>query len=528
MGIKDKFIQSSHVVTDYSKEAANTSNKIFNKDEYISKVSCKPLEFPFIYRDEEYFNLAYRIYDDFILRIRPGEEMTPRRVREAMGELLNAYVINDAIIKEEIIRFVVAMVTGYGPITLLMQCSGESLNDIIINTKDYIDIIYNGRTITTPFRFRSEEELRHIINKMLAASNRKVDESNPIASAKLPDGSRFEVQIPPIAANLDADGIPGSYVTVRRFRKIPFLFEHLIDTGQIDMKMAYFILKAVEGKLNIIVSGGTSSGKTTFLNALTRFIDESDQLLTIEDTKEMRPQMPCHSVRSFEARPPNIEGKGEITATNLLRTALRSSPRRIIVGECRGPEIVVMLNAMNTGHPGSMTTIHADNTKEAIVRIENMYLEARPTANMYFIRSQIISAVDLIIQLVRFPDGSRRVVKISEPEKRMEENGVVSILDIFDYKREGLNDDVTASMGRHRVLAAPLRAIATMQQNGVDIDQRIFQPDFIVSKRMLLDLFSKYSPSRMCGWQEEYMGEIIKETFINGKSIVDRWPNLKV
>ena len=518
MGLKDKFIKSMHIAT--------VDKPKIQISESIGEQSCKPLEFPYIYRNDEYLALAYRIYDEFLQNIHLDKEMSPKSVKEAMSEFLVRYDIEDLSIKEEIIRFVVALITGYGPISLLLECAGENLNDIIVNTKDYIDIIYKGRTVTTPFRFRSEEELRTIINKMLAHSNRKVDESNPIVSAKLPDGSRFEVQIPPVAANLDSEGNPGSYVTVRRFRNIPFLFEQLIDGGQMDMKMAYFLLKAIEGKLNIIISGGTSSGKTTFLNTLTRFIDESDQLLTIEDTKEMRPQMPCHSVRSFEARPPNIEGKGEITAVDLLRTALRSSPRRIIVGECRGPEIVVMLNAMNTGHPGSMTTIHADDTKEAIVRIENMYLEARPTANMYFIRSQIISAIDLIVQLVRFPDGSRRVVKISEPEKRMEENGVVSILDIFDYERN-ITHDILDSSGKHRVLTAPPRALAKMQQNGVHIDTKIFHPDFTISKKTLIDALAKYPPSRMCGWRDEYMGAIIKETMLHGKSIIDRWPNLK-
>ena len=523
MGLKKRFLKQKLATIHQTPPKPLNEEKIQSSND----PQCSVTEFPLMYRSEEHFNLAYRIYDDFITRINLEEEMTPKRIREALGELLNHYTIDNPTFKEEVIRFVIASITGYGPLTLIMECMGEDLNDIIVNTKDYIDVIYDGKTIPTPYRFRSEEELRLIIDRMLTNSNRKVDESNPIVSAKLPDGSRFEVQIPPIAANLDAEGKPGSYVTIRKFRQIPFLFENLIDSGQIDLKMAYFIIKAIEGRLNIVISGGTSSGKTTFLNALTRFIDELDQVIIIEDTKEIRPQLPCRAVRSFETRVANIEGRGEITTSELLRTALRSSPRRIIVGECRGPEIVVMLNAMNTGHPGSMTTIHADDTKEAIVRIENMYLEARPTANILFIRSQIVSAIDLIIQLERFPDGKRRVVKISEPEKRIEDNGVISMLDIFEYERIRREEDFMDSHGVHKVVAPPLRALHKIAKNGVEIDQRIFQPDFEMNKNMLINELLKYPPSKMCGWKAEYMGKIIKETFVNGFSVVDRWPNLK-
>jgi pilus assembly protein CpaF len=192
-----------------------------------------------------------------------------------------------------------------------------------------------------------------------------------------------------------------------------------------------------------------------------------------------------------------------------------------------GPEIVTMLNAMNTGHPGSMTTIHADDTKEAIVRIENMFLEARPTANMSFIRSQIISAVDIIVQLVRFPDGSRRVIKISEPEKRIEESGVVSMLDLFEFQRTKDADSVMSSAGRFRAVSASTRSVQKMQQNGIFMDTRIFDNDFTVTKNMVLDLLQKYHPKRMCGWQEHYMAEIIHHSYIDGKNIVERWANLQ-
>ncbi|MBA3026451.1 MAG: CpaF family protein [Sulfurimonas sp.] len=488
---------------------------------------CSDLCFPMLYKNDEYFNLAYRIYDDFLEKLNIQTKLTEKMVREVVVKHISMYSLPKLQLKNEIADFITDNLLYYGAISTITRIAGADLNDILVNTKDYIDVIYAGQTIATPFRFRSEEELRHVINRMLSESNRKIDEAHPIASAKLNDGSRIEVQIPPIAANLDKDGKAGSYITIRKFREIPLLFETLIDAQMIDMKMAYFLLMSIRGKLNIVVSGGTSSGKTTFLNSITRFIDEGDQLLTIEDTKEMKPQLPCHSIRSFEARPENEEGAGGITIDMLLKTALRSSPRRIVVGECRGVEIVTMLNAMNTGHPGSMTTIHADDTKEAIVRIENMFLEARPTANMSFVRTQIISAVDLVVQLVRFPDGRRRLVKISEPEKRIEEGGLVSMLDLFEFQRLSTNDNPMDSTGKFRAISTSTRAAAKMLQNGIILDKRIFDNDFLVTKDMLLDELKAFHPERMCGWRDNYLSEIIQNSYIDGKNIIERWPNLQ-
>ncbi|MBN2869557.1 MAG: CpaF family protein [Campylobacterales bacterium] len=524
MALKEKMLRRTV-------DVAKTTLVHYTRDEGIdedeSVQACQGFCFPMLYQNGDYFNLAYRIYDEFVEKLNPKVQLTEKMIREVVAKHIAGYTLPKANLKTEIIEFIVDNLLRYGPISGIIRNAGHDLNDIIINTKDYIDVIYGGQTIVTPFRFRSESELRRIINRMLSESNRKIDEAHPIASAKLGDGSRIEVQIPPVAANLDREGKPGSYVTIRKFREIPLLFESMLDGGQVDLKMAYFLLKAVQGKLNIVVSGGTSSGKTTFLNAITRFIDEGDQLLTIEDTKEMKPQMPCHSIRSFEARTENEEGVGAITIEQLLRTALRSSPRRIIVGECRGPEIVTMLNAMNTGHPGSMTTVHADDTKEAIIRIENMFLEARPSANMTFVRSQIISAVDLVIQLVRFPDGRRRVVKISEPEKRMEENGVVSMLDIFEFKREAPTGSVSDSRGTFQAISAPIRSITKMALNGIEMEKKIFDPEFVVTKDMVIAELKRFHPVRMCGWEEHYMSEIIKTSFQDGKSILERWPNLQ-
>ena len=186
-----------------------------------------------------------------------------------------------------------------------------------------------------------------------------------------------------------------------------------------------------------------------------------------------------------------------------------------------------MLNAMNTGHPGSMTTIHADDTKEAIVRIENMFLEARPTANMSFVRSQIISAVDLIVQIVRFPDGKRRIVKISEPEKRIEENGVVSMLDLFEFQRAKNVDNPMDSSGDFKAISASLRSVSKMMQNGVILDARIFDNDFVVTKEMIVKELKAFHPKRMCGWKASYMSEIVQSSYNTGANLLERWPNLQ-
>lgn|GEM_PF-925125 len=476
------------------------------------------LKFPEIYLNEKLLELAYEINDTFMLNLKSDKKIT----RDSLDEVLPEFILSfkaaknlSKDIQDDIKEFIINNVIGYGPITALFDIAKDGLNDVIVNTKDYVDIIYQGRTIETPFTFRSEEELRKVIDKMLAENNRKIDEAHPIMSSKLKDGSRVEVQIPPIAAN------DGSCVTIRKFNYLPLLLEFLVDSGQMDYKMAYFLLKVAKGKCNIIVSGGTSSGKTTFLNAMTRFIDENEQLMVIEDTKEMQPQMPCHSIRQYEARMANEEGKGAITLDFLLRSALRSSPRRIVVGECRGGEIVVMLNAMNTGHPGSMTTVHADNTKEALVRIENMYLEARPTANINFIRAQIVSAIDIIIQLVRFPDGTRKIITISEVEKRIEDNAVISLNNIFEFKRD--TSDMSRTKGSFEVVSTPTRTVSQMNMFGVDIDMSIFNKEFEMPKSMLIEELEKDLPNKMCGWDKEFMNVFLERD----PQIFHKWPHFQ-
>lgn len=511
---EQKEVVFEEVVTEVENVEA-TKNKI---EEYKNYALNSELTFPEIYINKELYDLALKINDSFMSKLKSDQKITKDNLEEVLPEYILSFKETRSLkreILEDIKRMVVNNIIGYGHISTIFSIAKDGLNDVIVNTKDYIDIIYKGKTMVTPFTFRSEEELRKIIDKMLSENNRKIDEAHPIISSKLNDGSRVEVQIPPIAAN------DGSCVTIRKFNDMPLLIEALIDGGQMDYKMAYFLIKVSKGKCNIIVSGGTSSGKTTFLNAITRFIDDNEQLMVIEDTREMQPQMPCHSIRQYEARMPNEEGKGAITLDFLLRSALRSSPRRIIVGECRGPEIVVMLNAMNTGHPGSMTTVHADNTKEALVRIENMYLEARPSANINFIRTQMASAIDLIIQLVRFPDGTRKLITISEIERRMEDNGVISLNNIFQFKRD--TSDLKKTKGEFQVLSTPSRTIDQMNMFGVDIDRRVFDPNFEMPKSMLIEALEEDLPSKMCGWKDAFLDYFVK----SDPQLFYKWPHFQ-
>ena len=514
---KKEIKKQSFAYDDTEEDSSSQINR--EKIEKVKKRSKETgLVFPQIYLNVKLLQLAYEINDTFMLNLKSDKKITRESLDDVLPEFILSFKQTSILSKdilEDIKEFIINNVIGYGPITALFDIAKDGLNDVIVNTKDYIDIIYKGKTVQTPFTFRSEDELRKVIDKMLAENNRKIDEAHPIMSSKLKDGSRVEVQIPPIAAN------EGSCITIRKFNDLPLLLEFLIDSGQMDYKMAYFLLKVAKGKCNIIVSGGTSSGKTTFLNAMTRFIDDNEQLMVIEDTKEMQPQMPCHSIRSYEARMANEEGKGAIPLDYLLRSALRSSPRRIIVGECRGQEIVVMLNAMNTGHPGSMTTVHADNTKEALVRIENMYLEARPSANINFIRAQIVSAVDIIIQLVRFPDGTRKLITVSEVERRIEDNSVISLNNIFEFKRD--TSDMTRTKGKFEVISTPSRTINQMNMFGVDIDSSIFNAEFEMPKSMLIEELSNDLPDKMCGWKDEFIDIFLHQD----PQVFHKWPHFQ-
>lgn len=319
-------------------------------------------------------------------------------------------------------------VVGLGPLESLLK--DDTIADILVNGPQQIFVERNGKLTLSDVKFKDEKHLQRIIGKIVSAVGRRVDESNPYVDARLLDGSRFNAMIPPIA-------IDGSLVSIRKFKKDKLGIRDLVGFGAFSDAMATYLEAAVACRLNVIVSGGTGSGKTTTLNALSSFIDNSERILTIEDTAEL--QLQQTHVGRMESRPPNVEGKGEVSPRDCLKNALRMRPDRIIVGETRGEEVIDMLQAMNTGHDGSMTTIHANSARDGVSRLENMIAMAGIEMPLKAVRSQISSAVNLIVQASRLQDGSRRMVSITEITGM--EGEIISMQEIFRFQRTGLTPD---------------------------------------------------------------------------------------
>ncbi len=339
-----------------------------------------------------------------------------------MGIVLNA---SD---QEEVIQGLMDEVVGLGPIQPLLD--DPTVNDILINGSQQIFVERAGKLELTPVRFKDERHLMRIIDKIVSAVGRRVDESSPYVDARLADGSRFNAMVPPCA-------VDGSLVSIRKFTKEKLSIDQLIEFGAFNEAMATYLQAAVSTRLNIIVSGGTGSGKTTTLNALSGFIDDAERIVTIEDTAELQLQQ-VH-VGRMESRPANVEGKGEVSQRDLLRNALRMRPDRIIVGETRGDEVIDMLQAMNTGHDGSMTTIHANSARDAIARLENMIAMTGVELPLKASRAQIASAVNLIVQVSRLQDGSRRMISITEITGM--EGDIIQMQEIFKFKRMGIDEN---------------------------------------------------------------------------------------
>ena len=319
-------------------------------------------------------------------------------------------------------------VTGLGPLESLLR--DDTVNDILVNGPHQVFVERDGKLELTNVTFKDEKHLLRIIDKIVSAVGRRVDESNPYVDARLKDGSRFNAMVPPVA-------VDGSLVSIRKFKKDKLGIDDLVNFGAFTEEMAAYLQAAVSTRLNIIVSGGTGSGKTTTLNALSSFIADDERILTIEDTAELQLQQ-VH-VGRMESRPPNVEGKGEVSPRDCLKNALRMRPDRIIVGETRGEEVIDMLQAMNTGHDGSMTTIHANSARDGVSRLENMIAMAGIEMPLKAMRSQISSAVNLIVQVSRLQDGSRRMTSITEITGM--EGDVISMQEIFKYQRVGLTPD---------------------------------------------------------------------------------------
>ena len=353
-------------------------------------------------------------------------------------------------------------VMGLGPLEPLLK--DESINDILVNGPKRIFIERSGKLELTDVTFRDERHLLRIIDKIVSAVGRRVDESNPYCDARLADGSRFNCMVPPVA-------VDGSLVSIRKFKKDKLGISDLVRFGAFTEEMAAYLQAAVATRLNIIVSGGTGSGKTTTLNALSSFIDNKERVLTIEDTAELQLQQ-VH-VGRMESRPPNVEGKGAVTQRDCLRNALRMRPDRIIVGETRGEEVIDMLQAMNTGHDGSMTTIHANSARDGISRLENMVAMAGIEMPLKAVRAQIASAVNLIVQASRLQDGSRRMISITEITGM--EGEVISMQEVFRYERLGMAGDGKI-IGRFNATGVRSHFSDRFRQWGYDLPASIYEP----------------------------------------------------
>ena len=379
---------------------------------------------------DEKLKLHARIIDEFNLT---ALEKLPRA---ELVKQVNAYVANYvrgekiSLNQRELEMFseeIIDEMTGYGPIEPLLK--DPTVTDILINTHKLCFVERFGKLYETKVQFKDEAHLLRIIGKIVAGVGRRIDESSPMVDARLPDGSRVNVAVRPIA-------IDGPLVSIRKFADRAFSMERLIEVSAIRPQIVDVLKAAVRGRVSMIVSGGTGSGKTTMLNALSSYIPADERLITIEDAAELQLQQ-IH-VGRLETRPPNAEGKGEIRQRELVKNALRMRPDRIIIGECRGEEAFDMLQAMNTGHEGSMTTIHANTPRDALKRLEQMVAMAAMTSTVGSIRSQIASAITIVMQLQRLPDGKRRVVSVSEITGM--EGETIAMQEIFRFVKESTND----------------------------------------------------------------------------------------
>jgi len=350
-------------------------------------------------------------------------------IRRALSQLLadDPFPLNP----EERVRITQDLefeILGLGPLEPLVR--DDSISDILVNRYDEVYIERRGRLEITGIRFRDNAHLMKIINKIVSNIGRRIDESSPMVDARLPDGSRVNAIIPPLA-------LEGPVLSIRRFMVMRPTMDEILSRSSLTIEMAEVMQALVKAKLNILISGGTGSGKTTLLNIVSNYLDKDERIVTIEDAAELKLNKP--NVVRLETRPPNIEGKGEITQRDLVRNALRMRPDRILVGEVRGPEVMDMFQAMNTGHEGSMTTIHANSPRDALLRLETMVNLVGYQIPQKALRNLISSSLDVIIQLARHTDGTRRIVSISEITGM--ENEVISLQDIFAFDRHGIADD---------------------------------------------------------------------------------------
>ena len=409
--------------------------------------------------------LHRKLIDD--LNLAMLERLSKEEMRKQISEIVGDYVRSERILlnARELELFtdeVFDELTGLGPIEPLLK--DPSVNDILINGHECVYVERFGMLEPTPVRFKDEAHLLRIVNKIVSAVGRRVDETQPLCDARLLDGSRINIAVRPIA-------VDGPLVSIRKFSKKPYNLKKLVDVGALRPAMSEVLAAAVNARITTIISGGTGSGKTTMLNALSAFISDKERLVTIEDAAELQLQQP--HVGRMETRPPNVEGKGEIRQRELVKNALRMRPDRIILGECRGEEAFDMLQAMNTGHEGSMATIHANTPRDAISRLEQMIGMAGMPMTIASTRGQIAAAIRLIVQLQRLSDGKRKVTYISEITGL--EGDILQMQDIYKYVRTGTASDGSVE-GHYVATGVRPRFLSELTARGINIPGAYFDP----------------------------------------------------
>ncbi|MDD2695516.1 MAG: CpaF family protein [Anaerolineales bacterium] len=414
---------------------------------------------------DTYMDLKTRVQNRLLAELDPAMDISKvNEVRTTIQELFEQVLSEENIVlsrpeRHRLFEQISAEILGFGPLQPLLE--DETITEVMVNGAKNIYIERAGKIYRVPFTFESDEHVMRIIDRIVSPLGRRIDESSPYVDARLPDGSRVNSVIPPIS-------LVGPVITIRKFFKNPITLEQLIQFGTISPEALQFLKACVESRLNIIISGGTGSGKTTFLNILSQFIPNDERIITIENAAEL--QLRQEHVVTLESRPPNIEGRGEVTIRQLVINALRMRPDRIIVGEVRDDAAIDMLQAMNTGHDGSMTTAHSNSPRDTLARIETMAMMAGMDLPVRAIREQLASAIDLIVHQERLRDGSRKVVNITEVSGM--EGDVITMTDLFVFEQTGLENGKVA--GRLRPTGLRPKFVDKIEASGIHLPPSIF------------------------------------------------------
>ena len=420
--------------------------------------------------DRAYQDLKSHLHKVLLERIdlEAMESLTPERLRDELRTLVETLLDEENVVVNELerrslVRDIQFEMLGLGPLELLL--ADNTISDILVNNSQQVYVERRGRLELTDITFNDDAHLMQIIDKIVSRVGRRIDESSPMVDARLPDGSRVNAIVPPLA-------LDGPVLSIRRFSATPLTMANLVEYKTLVPQMAELLTGLSKAKLNLLISGGTGSGKTTLLNILSGYIPPHERIVTIEDAAELRLQQP-HVVR-LETRPPNIEGRGEVTQRALVRNALRMRPDRIILGEVRDAEALDMLQAMNTGHEGSMGTIHANTPREALTRLENMLGMAGMSATPKVMRTQIASAINVVVQVSRLADGKRKIVSLSEITGM--EGEVITMQEIFGFRQINIGDDGTVQ-GQFAATGVRPKFTDRLRAFGIQLSDALFEPN---------------------------------------------------